>query len=103
MQHTYRLCSSSHLPPEQRPTEIITQSGAHVRLSQNRVQAREVILDGGKKVHKALEIEAAGPTEEVKVKIDKKEEWWALRILNMIVSLETLIDTGLAVRLLPTP
>ena len=70
-----------------------------VQLSQKRVQAREVILDGGKKVHRVLEQEAAGPTEEIKVKVDKREEWWALRILNMIVSLETLIDSGLTVRL----
>lgn len=98
VQHAYRLGFKSHLPPDQRPTEITTSSGAIVQLDTTRAKAREVILDGGKKVHSALEKEAMGDVDEVKVKVQRPEEWWSLRILNTIVCLEALIDNGLAVR-----
>lgn len=55
------------------------------------------MLDKGRAVHKVLEKEAMGDTKEVKVAVGQKEEWWALRILNTIACLETLIATGLAV------
>jgi exonuclease V len=58
------------------------------------------VLDKGRAVHKVLEKEAMGDTEEVTVVVGQKEEWWALRILNTIVCLETLTATGLAVSLL---
>ena len=97
VQHTYRLSSKSHLPPEQRPTAITTSTGASVPLNAARTVASEVVLDKGREVHKVLEKAAMGDAEEVKVAIGQKEEWWALRILNTAVCLETLIATGLAV------
>ncbi|ORY90833.1 exonuclease V a 5' deoxyribonuclease-domain-containing protein [Leucosporidium creatinivorum] len=96
VQHSYRLSSKSHLPPEERPATIVTSTGATIPLNQKRTVAREVVLDKGRAVHKVLEKEAMGDAEEIKVVVGQKEEWWALRILNTIVCLETLIATGLA-------
>jgi exonuclease V len=54
-------------------------------------------LDKGRAVHKVLEKDVMGDAEPVKVEVGGKEEWWALRLLNTIVCLETLIATGRAV------
>lgn len=97
VQHSYRLSSKPHLPPSERPASIVTSTGATIPLNQNRTVAREVVLDKGRAVHKVLEKEAMGDAEEIKVVVGQKEEWWALRILNTITCLETLISTGLAV------
>lgn len=97
VQHSYRLSSKPHLPPNERPATIVTSTGASIPLNQKRTVAREVVLDKGRAVHKVLEKEAMGDAEEVKVAVGQKEEWWALRILNTIVCLETLIATGLTV------
>ncbi|KAM0749671.1 hypothetical protein T439DRAFT_348501 [Meredithblackwellia eburnea MCA 4105] len=95
-QHSYRLASKAHLPPSQRPAEIRTASGAVVPVDQKRNVAREKILVKGREVHKVLEVEAMGEQEEVKVAVQAKEEWWALRLVNTMVCLQTLLDTGKA-------
>lgn len=35
-----------------------------------------------------------GEVEQVKVEIGGKEEWWGLRIVNMLVGLSVLLETG---------
>ncbi|SCV74801.1 BQ2448_7830 [Microbotryum intermedium] len=93
-QHTYRLASKAYLPPLERPTEILSKSGATITIDRTRTVAREKILDGGKAVHLKIEKQVMGDIEPVKVDVAGKEEWWALRFLNTMVCLETLVRTG---------
>ncbi|KAK4046437.1 hypothetical protein OIO90_006569 [Microbotryomycetes sp. JL221] len=95
VQTVYRLNAKSNLRPELRPSEIVTASGSTIKVDTNRTAARDVILAKGKHVHRDLEIEAMGDAT-VKVGVTKKEEWWALRLLNTMTALDTLITTGLA-------
>ncbi|GAA5991396.1 hypothetical protein JCM11641_004618 [Rhodosporidiobolus odoratus] len=94
VQHSYRLASKPHLPPLQRPATIISSSGSAVTVDTTRTIKREAVLDKGKAVHAKIEREVMGPQEKVEVAVAGKEEWWAVRILNTIVCLETLLETG---------
>ncbi|GAA5917605.1 hypothetical protein JCM6882_004872 [Rhodosporidiobolus microsporus] len=94
VQHTYRLASKPYLPPLERPATIVTSSGASIAIDTSRTVKREAVLDKGKAVHSKIEREVMGPQEKVEVEIAGKEEWWALRIVNLLVCLETLLDTG---------
>ncbi|GAA6054804.1 hypothetical protein JCM3770_007443 [Rhodotorula araucariae] len=93
-QHSYRLLSKSHLPPLLRPATITTSSGATIAVDSARTVKRERVLDRGKEVHARIEREVMGPVEEVKVEVQGKEEWWALRVLNTAACLATLLETG---------
>ncbi|KAM0792940.1 hypothetical protein ACM66B_002699 [Microbotryomycetes sp. NB124-2] len=94
-QTCYRLQAKSHLRPDKRPAEIVTESGASITVDQKRTAARDIILDKGKAVHRDLEKQAMGD-EVVPVTVQSKEDWWALRVLNTIIALDTLLETGLA-------
>ncbi|GAA5989834.1 hypothetical protein JCM10908_002339 [Rhodotorula pacifica] len=100
VQHTYRLASKPFLPPLERPATITTSAGAVIQINATRTVKRESILDRGKEVHRRIEKQVMGDVEEVKVNVTGKEEWWALRILNTIVCLQTLLENG-KVRELP--
>ncbi|BGP51525.1 hypothetical protein JCM10450v2_007471 [Rhodotorula kratochvilovae] len=93
-QHFYRLLSKPHLPPLLRPATITTPSGATIAVDTARTVSRERVLDRGREVHAKIEREVMGPVEEVKVEVQGKEEWWALRVLNTAACLETLLQTG---------
>ncbi|GAA5853368.1 hypothetical protein JCM9279_005768 [Rhodotorula babjevae] len=93
-QHSYRLLTKPHLPPLSRPATITTPSGATIAVDTARTVKREGVLDRGRAIHAKIEREVMGPVEEVKVEVQGKEEWWALRILNTAASVETLLETG---------
>ncbi|KAK4045981.1 hypothetical protein OIV83_006466 [Microbotryomycetes sp. JL201] len=94
-QTIYRLQAKSHLKPDERPSEIMTASGTSISVDKKRTAAREIILDKGKAVHRDLETQAMGEAV-VSVTVKGKEDWWALRVMNTIVALGTLLETGLA-------
>ncbi|GAA5846028.1 hypothetical protein JCM11251_007334 [Rhodosporidiobolus azoricus] len=94
VQHSYRLASKPYLPPLERPATIITSNGTSIPIDTSRTVKREAVLDKGKAVHSKIEREVMGPQEKVEVEIAGKEEWWALRIVNLLVCLETLLETG---------
>ncbi|GAA6020483.1 hypothetical protein JCM10207_000017 [Rhodosporidiobolus poonsookiae] len=94
VQHSYRLASKSHLPPLERPTALVAPSGQSISIDLSRTVAREAVLDRGRAVHAQIEKEVMGEREEVRVEVTAKEEWWALRVLNLLVCLETLLETG---------
>ncbi|BGP20779.1 hypothetical protein JCM10213v2_008942 [Rhodosporidiobolus nylandii] len=94
VQHSYRLASKPHLPPLERPAAIISSTGASIPVDSTRTVKRENVLDKGKAVHAKIEREVMGPQEKVEVAVAAKEEWWALRVLNTLVCLETLLETG---------
>lgn len=95
LQGVYRLASRGHLPPAQRPSTIITSSGSVVRVDLPKMVEREAILNKGSVVHEKLEREVMG--EVIKVETETREEKMALRIVNLVVGLDTLIQTGIAV------
>ncbi|GAA5875794.1 hypothetical protein JCM8547_005317 [Rhodosporidiobolus lusitaniae] len=95
VQHTYRLASKPFLPPLERPTSIVSSTtGASIPIDLTRTVQRETVLDKGKEVHARIEREVMGPEKKVEVEVSAKEEWWALRVLNTLVCLETLLETG---------
>lgn len=94
VQHSYRLSSKSHLPPSQRPTEIVTSTGSTIALNQKRTVKRDAVLAKGTAVHATIEKEVMGEQEKVEVRTEGKEDWWALRIVNLLVALEVLVETG---------
>ncbi|GAA6040834.1 hypothetical protein JCM8097_007738 [Rhodosporidiobolus ruineniae] len=94
VQHSYRLASKPYLPPSERPASILSSSGTSIPINPRRTEAREKVLDGGKAVHARIEREVMGEQEKVEVKVEGGEEWWALRVLNTLVCLETLLETG---------
>lgn len=89
------------MPPLERPATITTAAGAVIQVDATRTVKRESILDRGKEVHRRIEKQVMGDVEEVKVNVTGKEEWWALRILNTIICLHTLLVNGKVVR--PSP
>lgn len=86
------------MPPLERPATITTAAGAVIQIDATRTVKRESILDRGKEVHRRIEKQVMGDVEEVKVNVTGKEEWWALRILNTIICLHTLLENGKVVR-----
>ncbi|GAA5904369.1 hypothetical protein JCM8208_004174, partial [Rhodotorula glutinis] len=93
-QHSYRLLTKPHLPPLARPATITTASGTTIAVDTARTVRREGVLDKGRAVHAKIERDVMGPVDEVKVEVQGKEEWWALRILNTAACVETLLETG---------
>lgn len=93
-QHTYRLASKSWLPPLDRPATITTSKGLEITVDQNKTVKREKVLVKGTEVHAKIEKQVMGDVEQVKVETEGGEAWWALRILNTIVSLSILNERG---------
>lgn len=80
------------LPPSQRRKVIKTAKGAAIEVDQVKVEDKDRILKRGQKIHKRLEREIH--PEEVVVRSTSVEETWAIRMLNMLSSLEALISLG---------
>jgi len=93
-QHTYRLASKSWLPSLERPATITTSKGLELVVDKKKTVKREKVLVDGTKVHSKIEKQVMGDIQQVKVETEGKESWWALRILNTIVSLSILIERG---------
>ncbi|GAA5951786.1 hypothetical protein JCM3765_003118 [Sporobolomyces pararoseus] len=94
VQHTYRLASKSWLPPLERPATITTSKGLELVVDTKKTVKREKVLIKGTQVHSKIEKQVMGDIQQVKVETEGKESWWALRILNTIVSLSILIERG---------
>lgn len=56
--------------------------------------AHEKVLQKGREVHKVLELEVH--PEQTIIKTESKADRWGLRLLNQIISLATLLETGKA-------
>lgn len=102
-QHTYRLSSKAYLPPEARPAEIVTPSGASIPVNLERNILREAILTKGTAVHQTLEDKVMGVTEEVEVDVVTEEDFWSFRCLETIIGLEKLVIDGETASLLNMP
>lgn len=80
------------LPPSQRRKVIKTAKGAAIEVDQIKVEDKDRILKRGEKIHKRLEREIH--PEEIIVRSTSVEETWAIRMLNMLSSLEALLALG---------
>ncbi|KAL1408861.1 hypothetical protein Q8F55_005675 [Vanrija albida] len=92
VQYDYRLRTLPFLPPAARPAKITTSKGTEIKVDQVKVEGKERILKRGEKIHKRLEREIH--PAEVTIACESREDAWGLRLLNMVVSLETLISLG---------
>ena len=92
-QHLYSLLGQAHLPPSQRPTSIVTPSGATVQLDVKQAKDREDILEKGRTVHEKLEKEIH-PGERIYVRTKSKEDDWALRMLKFVTGVKALLEGG---------
>lgn len=97
--HTYRLASKSWLPPLERPAKITSAKGAEIVIDTKKTVKREKVLVKGTEVHTRIEKQVMGDVQQVKVETEGLESWWALRLLNTIVSLSILIEKGRVVSL----
>lgn len=71
---------------------IKTPKGASIQVDQHKVEDKDRILKRGEKIHKRLEREIH--PDEVIVRSTTVEETWAIRLLNMLSSLEALLTLG---------
>ncbi|KAL7415211.1 exonuclease V [Mrakia frigida] len=92
VQYDYGLRGKRFLKPSDRPTTFITSKGNVIAPDLEKAVANDKTMKKGTKIHKALEREIH--PVEIKVTVETKEETWALRILNMLASLEALMALG---------
>ncbi|GAA5911050.1 uncharacterized protein JCM6883_004250 [Sporobolomyces salmoneus] len=94
-QHAYRLASKSWLPPLKRPATITSSKGVELVVDTKKTVKREKVLVKGTEIHAKIEKTVMGDVQQVRVETEgNREAWWALRILNTIVSLTILIEKG---------
>ncbi|KAI0059507.1 hypothetical protein BV25DRAFT_1993601 [Artomyces pyxidatus] len=76
-----------------RPASFVSATGKTITVEKQVAASNDKILKRGQSVHKALEREIR-PDERL-VDVTTDEERWALRLLNMIQCLESLVELGL--------
>ncbi|KAL5519559.1 hypothetical protein ACEPAH_1242 [Sanghuangporus vaninii] len=98
VQFDYGLRQFRNKPISKRPQSFVTPKGKEIKVEAKVAAKNEDILDKGKIVHKKLEREIH--KEEVLIKVKRKEEIWALKLLDFLVRLKTIEATSV-VRELP--
>ncbi|KAL5533627.1 hypothetical protein ACEPAG_87 [Sanghuangporus baumii] len=98
VQFDYGLRQLRNKPISERPQSFVTPKGKEIKVEAKVAAKNEDQLDKGKIVHKKLEREIH--KEEVLIKVKRKEEIWALRLLDFLVRLKTIGATSV-VRELP--
>ncbi|OCB87070.1 hypothetical protein A7U60_g5805 [Sanghuangporus baumii] len=98
VQFDYGLRQFRNKPISKRPQSFVTPKGKEIKVEAKVAAKNEDILDKGKIVHKKLEREIH--KEEVLIKVKRKEEIWALKLLDFLVRLKTIKATSV-VRELP--
>ncbi|WAR62115.1 hypothetical protein PtB15_14B209 [Puccinia triticina] len=93
VQVEYGLLGKRHLKPNLRPSSFLSSAGVQINVNPKLVISRQIILDGGTKVHNKLEKEVA--PEKVHVQVLSPVDSWGLKVLNTIVSLSLLRSTGM--------
>lgn len=91
----YRILGLAHLPISQRPEKVVTPQGATLVPDSTIAQQREQTLASGKAVHQTLEDEVQPVKVEVRTSV--REDRWALRLLQMMVGLQALVEQGCCV------
>ncbi|KAH8101582.1 exonuclease V a 5' deoxyribonuclease-domain-containing protein [Cristinia sonorae] len=83
---------SKNGPDDSGPVTITTATSKTIFVDQEVVAVKERVMRRGRSVHKALEREIHPRVDRVKTATE--EERWALRLVNLISSMLSLLDTG---------
>ncbi|KAI1793058.1 exonuclease V [Ganoderma leucocontextum] len=92
VQFDYGLRQKRHKKLADRPTSFVTAEGKTITVARQVAAANNRTVTRGRSVHKVLEREIQ--PEAVQVKIMTNEERWALRLVNMLTSLHTMMGLG---------
>ncbi|KZT08784.1 uncharacterized protein LAESUDRAFT_697055 [Laetiporus sulphureus 93-53] len=92
VQFDYGLRQKRSLKPEKRPESFTTAKGNTITVDKDVAADNYKTTSRGRSVHKVLEREIR--PEEVHVEVTTMEERWALRLVNMITSLDSLVELG---------
>ncbi|KAH8094725.1 exonuclease V a 5' deoxyribonuclease-domain-containing protein [Cristinia sonorae] len=92
VQFDYGLRQKRTKKLEDRPAEFKTATGKTIVVDQTVAVVNDRVAQRGRSVHKVLERELH--PEVVQVETTTEEERWALRLVNMIVSMQSLLNTG---------
>ncbi|KAI0647988.1 exonuclease V [Trametes meyenii] len=93
VQFDYGLRQKRYKKLEARPSSFVTAEGKTITVVQAVAAQNDRTVTRGKSVHKVLEREVQ--PEAVSVDVTTQEERWGLRIINMLVSLGTLTESGI--------
>ncbi|KAI0076060.1 hypothetical protein K474DRAFT_1698644 [Panus rudis PR-1116 ss-1] len=92
VQYDYGLRQKRTLKLEKRPSSFVTAEGKTITVDQSIAAVNDKIVKRGKTVHKVLEREIH--PEEAAVEVTTPEERWGLRLVNMLASLQSLLQIG---------
>ncbi|EKM61528.1 uncharacterized protein PHACADRAFT_248200 [Phanerochaete carnosa HHB-10118-sp] len=92
VQFEYGLLQKRSRKLDQRPASFATTTGKVIYVDQQAAKTMDKIAKRGASVHKALEREIH--PEKIPIEVKTEEERWALRILQMIESVQSLIEIG---------
>ncbi|KAJ3988453.1 exonuclease V [Lentinula detonsa] len=94
VQFDYGLRQQRHRKLQYRPASFVTEQGKEIIVDQGVAAKSDATKNTGSIVHRKLEREIR--PEEIKVEIESEEERWALRIINMIDCVDSLLLLGCA-------
>ncbi|RDX46764.1 hypothetical protein OH76DRAFT_1419997 [Lentinus brumalis] len=92
VQFDYGLRQKRHKKLADRPESFLTAEGKTITVAQPVAAVNDRTVTRGRSVHKVLEREIK--PEAVTVDIKTAEERWALRLVNLLVSLQMLLEQG---------
>ncbi|KAI0800592.1 exonuclease V [Fomes fomentarius] len=92
VQFDYGLRQKRHKKLADRPDSFVTSEGKVIRISKHAAATNDRIVTRGRSVHKVLEREIQPEPDQVSITL--AEERWALRIINMLNALQTLVEVG---------
>ncbi|KAJ3789278.1 exonuclease V [Lentinula aff. detonsa] len=94
VQFDYGLRQQRHRKLQYRPASFVTEQGKEIIVDQGVAAKSDATKKTGSIVHRKLEREIR--PEEINVEIETEEERWALRIINMIDCVDSLLLLGCA-------
>ncbi|KAK0198733.1 exonuclease V [Armillaria mellea] len=92
VQFEYGLLQKRSRPLEHRPTSFVSRNGKEMSVKKDVAAVNDEVQKRGTFVHKKLELELN--PEKVYVQPTTDEEYWGLRIVNMLLSIHTLLAEG---------
>ncbi|KAG6842379.1 hypothetical protein C0991_007509 [Blastosporella zonata] len=92
VQYDYGLRQRRSMPIASRPTSFISAQGKEISVAKEVAAANDVVTKQGTALHKVLE--RLVKPEELRVDISSEEEQWALRLVNMLTSLQCIALEG---------
>ncbi|EPQ60234.1 hypothetical protein GLOTRDRAFT_30296 [Gloeophyllum trabeum ATCC 11539] len=94
VQFDYGLRQRRSFKLESRPTTFVSAHGREIKVNPDVARKNDKVLKAGQSVHKVLEREVK--PAEVEIYITTEEERWALRLVNMLAAVGSLMTVGFA-------